>query len=202
MADGIQILKDFVENTISEKDFEQQLYTNPDLEKILSDPSIAWQGTYLQDTNPFLYLAEQDYKSSVGKLNAHGTVKLFLSKIGVEFTSSTQYSDEYNLILSTSPKYIDAEPDFIEKYILPEDKTLSKTDQKLYMKQRYAELFKYQTKPPQWIQNPNWPIKNNKPLFFLGQIAIKNGDIFHDNGGVYLFADPETGTIETVTQFY
>ncbi|CAH0188187.1 hypothetical protein [Chryseobacterium sp. Bi04] len=202
MADGIQILKDFVGNTISEKDFEQQLYTNPDLEKILSDPSITWQGTYLQDTNPFLFLAEQDYKSSVGKLNAHGAVKLFLSKIGVEFTSSTEYSDEYNLILSTSPKYIDADPDFIEKYILPEDKTLSKADQKLYMKQRYAHLFKYQTKPPQWIQNPNWPIKNDKPFFFLGQIDIKDCDLFHDNGCVYLFVDPETEAIETVKQFY
>lgn len=202
MTDEIQILKDFAEGKLSDKNFEQQLYTNSDLEKLLSDSSLNWQGTYLQNTSPFLYLVEQDYNSAEGKVNAQGTVSLFLSKIGMETTSSAKYSDEYDLLLSTSPKYINAGTEFIEKYILPKDKMLSKADQKLYIKQRYAELFKYQTKPPKWIQNPDWLIKNDKPLFFLGQIEIKNSDLFHDAGWVYLFVDQETKTIESVKQFY
>ncbi|MCJ7932553.1 MAG: hypothetical protein MUW56_02690 [Chryseobacterium sp.] len=201
MSDEIQILKDFVEGKLSDKNFEQQLYTNLELEKLLSDPSINWQGTYLQNTSPFLYLAEQDYKSTTGRLNAHGTIKLFLSTIGIEITPSTKYTDEYDLILRTSPRYVAAEASFIEKYILPRDKKLSKSDQKQYIKQRYTELFKYLTKPPEWVQNPNWPIKDNKPLFFLGQIEIKNCDLF-DDGCVYLFVDQETGAIESVKQFY
>lgn len=63
-------------------------------------------------------------------------------------------------------------------------------------------FFKYQTKPPQWIQNPNWPIRKEKPLFFLGQMEIKKSALLHDEGKVYLFIDPETGNIETVKQFY
>lgn len=202
MTDEIQILKDFAEGKLSDKNFEQQLYTNSDLEKLLSDSSLNWQGTYLQNTSPFLYLVEQDYNSAEGKVNAQGTVSLFLSKIGMETTSSAKYSDEYDLLLSTSPKYINAGTEFIEKHILPKDKMLSKADQKMYIKQRYAELFKYQTKPPKWIQNPDWLIKNDKPLFFLGQIEIKNSDLFHDAGSVYLFVDQETKTIESVKQFY
>lgn len=201
MADEIQILKEFVEGKISDQDFEQHLYTNPALEMRLSDPAIHWNGTYLQNTTAFLYLIGQNYKNAEGRLNALETVKLFLGKIGIEVKTSTQHS-EYDLILNTSPKYVDAEPDFIEKYILSQDKTLSKADQKQYIKQRYAELFKYQSKPPKWIQNADWPIKNDCPLFFLGQIEIKKGDLFHDNGNVYLFIDPETGTVETVKQLY
>ncbi|WP_300687257.1 hypothetical protein [Chryseobacterium sp.] len=202
MENEIQILRDFVGGKISEKDFEQQLYTNKDLEKLLSDPKPNWRGTYLQDTTPFLYLAEQNYKSVSGKLNAQGTVSLFLTKTGIEVTPSAKYSDEYDLLLCTSPKYINAGTEFIEKHILPKDKTLLKTEQKQYIKQRYAELFKYQTKPPKWIQNPDWLIKNDKPLFFSGQIEIKNSDLFHDAGWVYLFVDQETKTIESIKQFY
>ncbi|HCA05739.1 hypothetical protein [Chryseobacterium sp.] len=202
MADEIQILKDFVEGKLSDKDFEQQLYTNQDLEKRLSDPAIDWQGTYLQNTTAYFYLIEQNYKNAEGRLNAHGTVQLFLSKIGVEITASAQKSDEYEFILNNSPKYIDADAGFIEQRILPKDKTLSKSEQKQYIKQRYTELFKYQTKPPKWIQNPEWPIKNNLPLFFLGQIEIIKGDFFHDEGSMYLFMDPETEIIDIVKQFY
>lgn len=202
MTEAIQILKDFVEGIVSEQEFQQQLYGNPDLEKVLSDPSINWQGTYLKDTTVFLFLAEQDYKNAEGRLNAQGTVKLFLNKMGINATVSTRIADEYDLLLDTRPKYTDADTGFIEKYILPKDKTLSKSDQKKYIKQRYSQLFKYQTKPPVWIQNPVWPIKKGQPLYFLGQIEIKKGDLFHDGGWVYLFIDHETGTLETVKQFY
>lgn len=202
MTPELQILIHFLEEKLSLKDFEQQLYTNSELEQLLSDTSINWDGTYLKNTTAFLYLLEQNYNHAEGKLNAQGAVQLFLSKKGIEISASKQFAEDYDLILSTSPKYIDADPDFIERHILPKDKTLSKAEQKKQMKQRYAELFKYQTKPPKWIQNPDWLIKDDKPLFFLGQFEIKNCNLFHDNGSVYLFVDPETGNIETVKQFY
>ncbi|SDJ15634.1 hypothetical protein [Chryseobacterium jejuense] len=202
MKDEIQFLKDFVEGNISSQDFEQQLYTNSALEKLLSDSSINWKGSYLQDTSPFLYLAEQNYKDPAGLLNAQGTIRLFLDKKGVKVTETSKHSDDDNLLLSTSPNYIDADLSFIEKHILPEDKSLSKSEQKQYIKQRYIELFRYQTKPPKWIQNPEWPIQNNSPLFFLGQIEIKRSDLFHDDGTIYLFIDSKTGVIETIKQFY
>ena len=202
MTDEIKILKNFVEGNLTDEDFEQQLYTNSALETLLSGHTINLHGTYLQHTTAFLYLAEQNYKSAAGRLNAQEAVKLFLTKIGTEATPSAKYSDDYDLVLGASPKYIDAAPGFIEKHIFPTDKTLSKADQKQFIKQRYAELFKYQTKPPEWIQNPDWIIKNDKPLFFLGQVEIKNCELFHDDGSVYLFVDTETGNIETIKQFY
>ncbi|KPH12425.1 hypothetical protein [Chryseobacterium sp. ERMR1:04] len=202
MAKEIQILTQFIEGNLSPKEFEEQLFTNPILETFLSAAVINWKGTYLEGTTVFLYLAEQDYNSSTGILNAQGTIELFLKKAGIEANPSNKYAEEYNLISMLSPKYIDADSEFIEKYILPSDKTLSKSEQKQLIKNRYSELFKFQSKPPKWIQNPQWPIKNDKPLFFLAQVDIKDCEFFHDNGSIYLFLDTQTKTIETIQQFY
>jgi len=64
------------------------------------------------------------------------------------------------------------------------------------------ELFRYHTKPPRWIQHPQWIIKEGKPLFFLEQFEIKDCQLFLDNGFAYLFVNGENGAIETVNQFY
>lgn len=202
MTDEFKILVYFAEGKLSSKDFEHEIYTNKKLEAILSDETVDWSGTYLQDSSPFLFLAEQNYDSADGRLNAQGAVKLFLEKMNIEANSTKQYSEDYDLLLTTSPKYLDISPDFFEKYILPTDQSLSKSEKKQMIKKNIAQLFKYQTKPPKWIQNPNWPIKNNNPMYFLGQVDIKKGDTFHDDGSVYLFVDKETGSIETVKQFY
>ncbi|MBB5646121.1 hypothetical protein [Pedobacter cryoconitis] len=202
MTSEIQILKDFVEGKLSPKAFEQHIYTNSALEELLSDPAISWHGTYLEGTTTFLYLAELNYGNSAGQIEAHGTAELFLMKIGIEVIASKKYMQDHELLISATPKYIDADADFIEKYILPTDKMIAKADKKQFIKQRYAELFKYQTKPPQWIQHPDWLIKNDKPLFFLGQFEIKNCNLFNDDGCIYLFIDTGTGAVETVKQFY
>lgn len=89
MTNEIQISKDFVEGKLSDKDFEQQLYTNPVMEELLSDPTIHWHGTYLQDTTPFLYMVEQNYRTLDGRLKAQGATQLFLTKIGIGATPST-----------------------------------------------------------------------------------------------------------------
>lgn len=201
MKEEIQLLTEFVEGKMSSKEFEQQLYTNHSLELFLSKAEINWNGTYLEGTNAFLYLVEQNYSSTEGVLNAQGTAVLFLRKLEIETVPTINYT-EHHKVSTLSPQYIDADSVFIEKHIMPTDKTLSKPALKQYIKARYTELFAYQSKPPKWIQNPQWPIKNDKPLFFLTQVDIKDCRFFHDNGCIYLFLDPETGAIETIQQFY
>lgn len=202
MENEIKILKDFVEGIITPKDFEKVLFENTKLQELLLDDTLKLQNTYIGNSTIFLYLVEQKIQSIGGRLNAQGAVQLFLTKKGISFKKYEKYSDDYGLILDSQPKYIDADLDFIEKYILSAEANKSKSELKKEIKNRFSALFKYQTKPPKWIQNPNWIIKNNKPLFFLGQFEIKNCDIFHDDGAVYLFVDEETGNIETVKQFY
>ncbi|MBP9596108.1 MAG: hypothetical protein KBE24_04945 [Fusobacteriaceae bacterium] len=202
MENEIKILKDFVEGTLSCKDFEQEMYNNKKLEKLLSDQTVNWYGTHFHESNPYLVLLERSYNNANGRLNAQEDARLFLEKMNIEINPTNKYLEAYDLLLTASPKYLDIDPDFFEKNILPIDKSLSKAEKKAEIKKNIEQLFKYQTKPPQWIQNPDWPIKKNKPLFFLGQVAIKNCNLFHDNGAVYLFVDTETTNIETITQLY
>jgi hypothetical protein len=200
--EGIKILRDFAEGTLGVRDFESQIYTNKKLEEVLLGSGLNWQNTYIKNTTPFLYLAEINYNNYAGRLNAHGFVQLFLERKNITFSEFKGYSDEFDLISVSEPKYIDACSSFIEKYILPQDKSLTKKEQKEKIKNNFASLFKFQSKPPKWIQSPDWIIKNDKPLFFLGQFDIENCNLFHDDGSVYLFVDTETGEIETVKQFY
>lgn len=202
MENEIKILKDFIEGIICSEDFERQFFENSNFEELLSDKTISLQGTYMAGSTIYLYVVEQKMKSIAGRLNVQGAIQLFFTKKGISFKSYSKYSDDYGLILDSQPKYIDADLDFIERYILPSEMKKSNAELKKEVKERFLELFRYQIKPPKWIQNPNWIIKNNKPLFFLGQFEIKNCDIFHDDGAVYLFVDEETGEIETVKQLY
>ncbi len=202
MENEIKILKDFIEGIISSEDFERQFFENSNFEELLSDKTISLQGTYMANSTIYLYLAEQKINSISGRLNMQGAIQFFFTKKGISFKSYSKYSDDYGLILDSQPKYIDADLDFIERYILPSEMKKSNAELKKEVKERFLELFRYQIKPPKWIQNPNWIIKNNKPLFFLGQFEIKNCDIFHDDGAVYLFVDEETCEIETVKQLY
>lgn len=202
MTESFNILSDFAEGKITAKDFEQELYNNIQLQEILSDETINWSGTYLEHTNPFLFLAEQNFNHSDGLLNAQKTVELFLEKKNIKINPTEKHAENYDFLLSSVPNYLDLKSDFFEKYILSYDSSLSKTETKKLIKHKIDELFKYQSKPPRWIQNPEWIIKNNRPLFFLHQVEIKNCEHFHDDGFIYLFVNQETKEIGTVTQFY
>ena len=61
-------------------------------------------------------------------------------------------------------------------------------------KQHIREAFHLQPrKRPRWVQEPEWPFRNGKPLCFISQ--HRDGDLYE-----YLFSDPDTGEQVTVTQ--
>lgn len=196
-----EILKRFVEGKISDVELEKELSENNEVRKILKDDSLNWSDTYIK-TNPFDYLTSFNIKSIDGRLNAQGAIRLFLDRIGVETIEFKKYADDYDLILDAQPSYIDADVEFIEKQILKVNRDQSRTALKKEIKQRFKEIFKFHKKPPKWIQSPAWPIRNDKPLFFIGQLEIKDCEYFHDNGAVYIFTDLDTGEDVSIKQFY
>lgn len=203
MKEALNFLKGFVEGKISGPELEFALSENSGLETLLSDDSLNWTGTYISDTTPFLYLVELNLKTIVGCYNAQGLIQLFLTKKDISFAVYKVYEERYSLILETQPKYIDADLVFVEKYILPAAEGLKvKAEIKQAIKERFKALFRYHTKPPRWIQNAQWIIKEGKPLFFLRQFEIKDCQLFRENGFAYLFVNEENGAIETVSQFY
>ena len=202
MDDKIDILLKFVAGELPVQKFENELYTNAALEELLR-LSTDWEGTYIGQlaTNLYDYLIALNYSNTNEKINAIDALQLYFKKEGISCSVTNKYSDLYGLILSSQPKYLDVDMQFIEKYILPTNDNLSKLEMKKIMRSNFEKYFRFQGKPPRWIQNPAWIIKNEKPLFFVGQLELKN-DLFHDTGAVYVFLNEDTAEIEMIKQFY
>jgi len=201
--EAIETVLRFVEGKIDTAAFENALYTDQKLEELLRDSSVSWHGTYVAAiaVDFYDYLIMLDYSRLDGNAEAIGALELFLQKKGIIYTKDDKYSELLSLILKTQPKYLDLDSAFFEKYILPADRSMPEPELKRLIRENYNKYFKYQTKPPKWIQNPAWIVKNDKPLLFVGQLEL-NSEIFHDHGVVYVFLDTESREIETVKQFY
>jgi len=201
--EAMEIVLHYVSGEMDTSTFQEAIYNDTELEKLLSDPSVSWHGTYVEKraVNLYYYLIELNYSSAGDRLDAVNALELFLQKKGIHYTKNDKHVELYKLMLDTQPKYLDVDSAFFEKNILPADKNISKTELKNIIRKNYKKHFKYQNKPPVWVQNPDWIIKNDKPLFFVGQLNLKH-ETFHDEGAVYVFLDTETGDIETVKQFY
>lgn len=199
---SLVVLLKFISGEITAQEFERELYENAELEELLRK-STDWSGTFIEDyaANLYDYLIVINYSQIDGMMNAVEALELYLTKEKIPFPKRNKYSDFYNLILDSQPKYLDIDTLFIEKYILPADSNLPKTELKKVIRSNFKRYFRFQNKPPRWIQNPAWIIKNEKTLFFIGQLELKN-EVFHDNGTVYVFFNEETGEVETVKQFH
>jgi hypothetical protein len=59
-------------------------------------------------------------------------------------------------------------------------------------------MFKYDSKPPKWIQDPEWPIIDGKPFVFKSQTKDRK----NDERVFYTFYNPETKEERVIIQFY
>ena len=158
---------------------------------------------YPASTNFFRKLHNGADRTSLGGLvNSEGIVEQFLRQADVSCRPLKRYGNLYGLILAAMPNYVDPPLEFITEKILPTDDTLSDAAKKKQMKQRVKELFRYTDKPTPWIQGADWPIRDGRPLIFVGQVPIDAPELFHDKGGAFVFFDPSDGQFETVSQFY
>ncbi len=200
----INLLKKFAEGDLNIHEFEQLLYYENELIKVLSDKNLVdYSKIYIDNYNTIYdYLISLNYKNPEDKIEAHFTICKFLKELNVIFKENNMYEETYNLLLDSQPEYLDISLDFFEKNIWKSEYSqLSKNEQKKKIKANIKSLFKFNRKTPKWIQAPDWLIENDIPLYFLGQYEIKNCHLFHDDGYVYLFINEEK-KIKTVTQFY
>jgi hypothetical protein len=60
---------------------------------------------------------------------------------------------------------------------------------------------------PRWIQNPEWPLVNGKPLVFAGQIDIEvqpgypSANFFHDDTSFYVFFGQKIQPVVVIQQY-
>lgn len=158
----------------------------------------------------FLYQREvDDYFTRNLKDNIVERVRFFwmckriLSILSIEVIPFNEEEDTVLLYYDIQPKWLflnDLEylNDVIKNHQVVGDrrKTIKNC------KKRIREDFKYDKRPPVWLQNPEWPIINGKPMRFRYQ--DKNPDRPYEgylpDEINYYFYDPENGENITIIQ--
>ena len=110
-----------------------------------------------------------------------------------------KYKKNYEIALDAIPEYLasDEASEYIEREII--DKLpihLSESKRKKYVKDRCKTLFCLEKNHyPHWVQESEWPIKNGKPLRYIG--SKRSGDLVQ-----FIFDEIETKKQVIIEQYY
>lgn len=192
-----RILLDFVEGRLSASAFEQLLYTDSNLESRLRDEARLPAGYYVKD-DVYTFLIQLDYQNLDDVLNAVGAVGDFLKRKRIAFKPTADYEELSALILAAQPAWLNVETSYVSQTLLPLADRRSGKELQKWLKKQFAEKFKYVSKPPLWLQNPDWLFAQGEPLIFLGQLSVER--FFHDQAAVYVFYNPKTNACHTIVQ--
>ncbi len=187
MDEALASIVAFVEGRLEPADFEKLLHNDSAIESVLNDDPTLKPGTYIGASN-FLFVVEQDFESPGGVLNVHGALSQFLERKQIPFRPTKSYAELYDIILKAQPRWLDVRTDWLKKNVLSATEGRKGKELRDWLRARLLELFKYREKPPKWIQSANWPVGENGPLVFLGQLKIP--DYFHDEAAAYVFLLP------------
>ena len=170
----LDILVSFVEGRLDGPALDAALATD-EMKALLS---VFEDPRYPALTNHFRRLHNKQDRTTLGGLvNSEGIVEGFLEKAEVRFHPAKRFGSIYRLILKAVPEYLDPPLEFMTEKIVPLDSNLSDAQKTKVIKQRLKEYFKYVDKPPKWIQSPDWPIRDGKPLVFIGQLSIDAAEL-------------------------
>ena len=192
-------IREFVAGTMSPDEFRIKLYTNNAFEALLTnDPHLPKSG-YIKGS-VYQFLLEQDFDDPGGLLNIQGALQEFMNRNAISYMATREYSELFDIILTAQPKWLQVQTKFVQEKMLPASNGKKAKELKAWLREEFLRRFRFAKKPPKWIQSPNWPINENGPLVFIGQLDGDN--YFHDTAAIYVFLDPVTKICETIIQTY
>lgn len=116
------------------------------------------------------------------------------------------YDDVYELLVRMGLKY-DFRPDIpLEAESLMRDLVASyngpEQDFSLWLETEVKSRYRSIGRRPEWIQDPDWPLAEARPMVFVGQIDVPSGATQHlkHDASFYVFWDPLTGRTAVVVQ--
>lgn len=205
-----KIVIDYLEGRIKPVEFEKMLDTEPEvvawLRGLIPEGETVTYLNYIPETYKTVPVTvpltlESYIRYVVGGATVKGTLDYHLNMHDgfcklvkkalpeLEFTPTTEPSRLFGLYLDTCPSYIGGSEvnELIENIVagLPEE--LSKTKKIALGKQKIKETFHIEKKRPYWMQDPEWPMLNGKPMKFVKSVRLNPDQIDH------YFVDPETG---------
>ncbi|MDR3292743.1 MAG: hypothetical protein LBT20_01405 [Clostridiales bacterium] len=189
-----EIMVDFAEGRITAELFVDVLRSSIDIREILNEKIGRDVSSYILTRN---------VNSVSGCFSVYSIIADYLKLINVSFVADEGYLERFRFLLDAVCGYLE-EDSAVERYIdekiiktMPDN--LSKTKQIAYCKKRQKELFRYDDKPPRWIQNCEWAFnEKGEPMVFRYQKEIQEGAF---TKFLYYFYDPLTGETVEVEQY-
>lgn len=202
MSDSaLNTIKRFVAGQMTPPEFRDRLYNDDTFETLLTnDPNLTASNFVSSSGSAYHFVIAQDYDDPGGILSVQGALCDFMDRNNIEYAKTKRYSDFYALILDVQPRWLAVDSKYVAKAIMPHAGERSGIELREWLASEFRTRFRYANKPPKWIQSPAWPIGENGPLVFLGQVGIK--DYFHDEAAAYVFYDEQSGRCDTIIQVY
>lgn len=195
----IQNLINFAEGKMSFDEF-LIFYTNDvSVKNLLNDDNPGKRFSCFRERTVDQHMHIYNWNTRQGRNIVHLDIVRYLEYYGYKFTPTKKYENEYAFLLEIQPRYVNIEDEqFLQSLIDGVPKDISKAQQKKWLKAKIKNLFCYDKIPPHWIQDPEWPIIQGKPLVFKTQTRLRKDDerVF------YIFYDSETKEETIVEQFY
>lgn len=182
---AIEILKNFVEEKLSIEELEMALYSNQELISLLENTKAK---PYMNSNSTYEYLISQDLTSLDAKLNLMDIFREILDYKHIPYSSNSTTEKNFDLILEAIPNWIPADMGYLNSLY---DKYKPKTV--TTFKKIIKEHFICMNKHPKWLQEPDWPIVDNIPAMFLGQLDISK--LKYDTTYLYIFFDKKNRQI-------
>ncbi len=204
MKKEFQPILDYVEGKLSANDFRKELFQNSFLKSAFSKWHCKLTALKEYEYNFYYFLIhdwrfnKSDWSNVTTKYYLLWWLEKFLKDNNIDFTPIVQYEQDYDFLLNIQPSWLDINDNSIFQQIkdgIPNN--LSKTQQIKLGKEKVNAMFKYDKTYPRWVQSPEWPIVNGKPLVFSHQEKVK-GDDCHT---YYYFYDEKTKEQTIVEQF-
>ena len=192
-----QPIFDFVTDKIGAIDFfEKNLYQN---DKLQGELEMAKEALPFANGDTLLmFLLQGNPQNLEFLVDAKDALRSFLIAQGIEVSDHSIRRDLrlLNVIGSVQPKWLDIEASYFQPEIdfCGDDIALLKRS----IKEKINGEFLYLKKPPSWLQSPKWPIRNGKPLVFVGELDMS--DATHDTSRAFIFFEKLTNSFEVISQ--
>lgn len=213
---AINFMKDFAEGRVSTDCFWEEYKKNPLLQKILIKDKTRIRGVHKFDPqtgrlefhkkkpldsmflfNPDNLLQSIDIGNPEHRVILFGMVQAYFVRRRKKLKYYNREEREYAYLEKAFPDWVRPDIFFLQSVMSLAPEGFSEEQKFEWSKKEIQRLFKFDEKPPEWIQEPQWPIVNGKPLIFNCQETDKN-DIEHE---LYYFYNPETKEIVVISQY-
>jgi hypothetical protein len=194
----IYYMKDFVEGKMSVYDFWDVFKNNEEIRSllILDSKKNRKFPTYY---DPEYLLERVDINKLRDRVEIFWTVKRYFKNNKISTNPCNDDEKYLKFISSIQPNWLEIDEELLTKIVNSAPKELTKKEKEEWCKANIKEMFAYTDKPPMWMQNPEWPIIDGKPLIFKYQ---SNDAKDHTVSKIdYYFYNPDNGEEVVIEQF-